>query len=64
MEVLHAADLAVAILAITGFAVVPLVFIGGAYRAVSALESFFQRSRCWREALIRHLQQPGGHSAH
>ena len=38
------ADLVVAILAITGLAVVPVVLIGGAYRVVSALESFFRRS--------------------
>ena len=58
------ADLVVAILAITGLAVVPVVLIGGAYRVVSALESFFRRSRCWREALIRHLRRRGGHPAH
>ncbi len=37
-------DLVVAILAIAGLAAVPVVLIGGAYRVVSALESFFRRS--------------------
>ncbi len=57
-------DLVVAILAIAGLAAVPVVLIGGAYRAVSALESFFRRSRCWREVLIRRLRRRGGHPAH
>ncbi len=57
-------DLVVAILAIAGFAVVPVVFFGGAYREVLALDSLLQRSRCWREALIRRLRRPGGHPAH